>query len=323
MSESWTLAQMGLQSGRRFFITGANSGVGYSAAVELARRGAVVVMACRDKARGKAALAKLRVDAAGPDSAASEAELVALDLASLESVRAVATAEVARGSALHGLINNAGVMAPPKRQVTKDGFELQFGTNVLGHFALTCGVMPALLLGRGALLEDAPRVVTLSSIAHKPGKLNFEDLQSERKYSPMGAYQQSKLADLMFAFELQRRFVAQGIAIESIGVHPGVARTNLFKVGSSKGLAGVAEKFIAASIGTLLNSELGGAIPTLFAATSPDAVGGGYYGSQGFQEMRGGDVGVAKVAPQARDEVAARRLWDVCEGLTGTSLQLQ
>jgi len=322
MSDSWTLAQMGSQSSRRFFITGANSGVGYSAAVELARRGAIVVLACRDKARGEAALAKLRVDAVGPESAASEAELVELDLASLASVRAVAEAENARQSPLHGLINNAGVMAPPKRQVTKDGFELQFGTNVLGHFALTCELMPALLLGREALLEDAPRVVTLASIAHKRGWLNFEDLQSERKYSPMGAYEQSKLADLMFAFELERRFVAKKIGIVSIAVHPGVARTNLFKVGSGKGLAGVAEKVIAASIGTLLNSELDGAIPTLFAATSPDAVGGGYYGSQGFQEMRGGDVGRAQVAPQARDEVAAKRLWDVCERLTGTSLLL-
>ena len=316
----WSIEQIGSQSGRRILITGANSGVGYSAAVELARRGAVIVMACRDKRRGEAALAKLRVDSAGPESAGGEAELVELDLASLDSVRAVAQAEVARQSSLHRLINNAGVMAPPKRQVTKDGFELQFGTNVLGHFALTCGLMPALLLGRPALLEDAPRVVTLASIAHKRGRLNFEDLQSERSYSPMEAYQQSKLADLMFAFELERRFVAQRIGIVSIAVHPGVARTNLFKVGSGKGLAGVAERAIAASIGTLLNSELDGALPTLFAATSPDAVGGRYYGPQGFQEMRGGDVGEAEVAPAARDTAVAKRLWDICERLTGACL---
>jgi NAD(P)-dependent dehydrogenase (short-subunit alcohol dehydrogenase family) len=322
MSEMWTLARMGSQVGKRFFITGANSGVGYSAAVELARRGAVVVLACRDRARGEAALAQLRVDARGPESAAGVAELVELDLASLDSVRAVAEAELAREEPLHGLINNAGVMAPPKRQVTKDGFEVQFGTNVLGHFALTCRLMPALLLGRASILEDAPRVVTLASIAHKRGRLNFDDLQSERRYSPMAAYAQSKLGDLMFAFELDRRLRAAHVAVVSIGCHPGVAQSNLFKVGSGKGIAGVAQNAIRWTIRTLMNSQLDGAIPTLFAATSPQAVGGGYYGSQGFQEMRGGDVGVAKVAPQARDEAAAKRLWEVCEELTGVGLEL-
>jgi len=311
---------MGSQAGKRFFITGANSGVGYSAAVELARHGATVVMACRDKARGAKALEKLRLDAVGPESAASEAELAELDLASLESVRAAAEQELSKGLPLHGLINNAGVMAPPKRLETKDGFELQFGTNVLGHFALTCRLVRALGIGQGATPEGASRVVTLSSIAHKRGKLNFDDLQSTRNYNPMGAYQQSKLADLMFAFELERRFHAAGLGIVSIGVHPGVARTSLFKVGSSKGVAAVAERFIQGMIGTLLNSELGGAIPTLFAATAPEAKGGEYYGSQKFFEMRGGDVGPAIIAPQARDEAAQKRLWAVCEELTGVSL---
>ena len=208
-----------------------------------------------------------------------------LDLASLDSVKAAAEAEVAKGLPLHGLINNAGVMAPPKRLETQDGFELQFGTNVLGHFALTCRMMPALLRVEGA------RVVTLASIAHKRGKLNFDDLQSERDYNPMRAYSQSKLADLMFAFELERRVTAKQMAVVSVGVHPGVAQTNLFRVGSGKGVMRAAEKVVQGSIGLLLNSELDGAIPTLFAATSPEAVGGGYYGSQGFQEMRGGDVG--------------------------------
>ena len=311
---------MGSQAGKRIFITGANSGVGYSAAVELARRGAIVIMACRDKARGVAALAKLKGDAAGPGSAAGEAELVELDLASLDSVRRVAEAEVAKGEPLHGLINNAGVMAPPKRRVTQDGFELQFGTNVLGHFALTCRMMPALMLGREALLEDAPRVVTLASIAAKRGKIYFDDLQFERGYKGMEAYQQSKLADLMFAQELERRLVAAGAGVVSVAVHPGVAKTALFKVGSGKGLAGVAEKAIQGSIGLLLNSELDGAVPTLFAMTSPEAVGGGYYGSQGFQEMRGGDVGPAIVPKAATDLASAKRLWEVCEELTGTGL---
>jgi NAD(P)-dependent dehydrogenase (short-subunit alcohol dehydrogenase family) len=320
MSKQWTLAQMGSQAGKRFFITGANSGVGYSAAVELARRGATVVMACRDTARGAKALAKLQVDAAGPESAASEVELVELDLASLESVRSAAEQELAKGVALHGLINNAGVMAPPKRLETKDGFELQFGTNVLGHFALTCRLVRALGMGHGATLEDASRVVTLASIAHKRGKIDFDDLQSTKRYSAMGAYQQSKLGDLMFAFELERRFRAARLGIVSIGVHPGVAQTALFKVGSGKGIAGIAERFIQGTIGTLLNSELDGAIPTLFAATAPEAKGGEYYGSQKFFEMRGGDVGPAIVAKQARDEAVQKRLWEVCEELTGVGL---
>ena len=310
------------QAGRRFLITGANSGVGYSAAVELAKRGAVVVMACRDRRRAEASLKKLQVDAAGPESAAGEASVVELDLASLDSVRRVAEAEVASETPLHGLINNAGVMAPPKRQETKDGFELQFGTNVLGHFALTCRLMPVLLLGQEALPEDAPRVVTLASIAHKRGRMNFDDLQSDKRYDPMGAYSQSKLADLMFAVALERRFKAAKLPLRSIAVHPGVAKTSLFKVGSGKGIAGVAEKLIQGTIGALLNSELGGAVPTLYAATAPDAEGGGYYGSQGFQEMRGGDVGPAKVSEQAQDVAAQERLWTVCESLTGVTARI-
>jgi NAD(P)-dependent dehydrogenase (short-subunit alcohol dehydrogenase family) len=309
------------QAGKRFFLTGANSGVGYSAAVELARHGALVVLACRDKARGEAALSKLRVDAAGPDSAAPEAELVQLDLASLESVKRVAEEELARGVPLHGLINNAGVMAPRKRLETKDGFELQFGTNVLGHFALTCRLTRALSMGRGVVRDEASRVVTLASIAHKRGTIHFDDLQSTRHYNPMDAYSQSKLADLMFALELERRYVEKNAGIISIGVHPGVAQSNLFKVGNSQGLARSAEKFIQRTIGTLLNSELGGAIPTLFAATAPEAKGGCYYGSQGLQEMRGNDVGPAKISAAAQDEAARKRLWDVCAELTGVSLE--
>ena len=319
MSDMWTLAQMGSQAGKRVLITGANSGVGYSAAVELARRGAVVVLACRDRGRGEAALRKLRVDAAGAESAGERAELLELDLSSLESVQRAADAELARETRLDSLVNNAGVMAPPKRRETKDGFELQFGTNVLGHFALTCHLMPALVKGGGGVLRS--RVVTLASIAHKRGRLNFDDLQSTRRYNPMEAYAQSKLADLMFAFELERRCRAEGLPVESIGVHPGVAQTKLFKVGSSEGLAAVAEKVIQGSIGAFLNSELDGAIPTLFAVAAPEAKGGAYYGSQGFQEMRGGDVGLARVSEQAKDVAAQKKLWQICEELTGVSLE--
>lgn len=305
------------QSGKRVLITGANSGVGYAAAVELARRGAVVVLACRDKGRGEAALAKLRGDSAGPDSAGAQAELVELDLASLASVERVAEAELARGMGLDCLINNAGVMAPPKRLETEDGFELQFGTNVLGHYALTCRLMPALVRAGDAVKS---RVVTLSSIAHKRGRLNFDDLQAKQVYQPMEAYSQSKLGDLMFAFELERRLEAAGLPVQSIAVHPGVAKTNLFKVGNGKGLAAVAQSLFQHSLGVIFNTELGGAIPTLFAATAQAAKGGAYYGSQGLQEMRGGDVGPAQVSAAAADVQAQSRLWQVCEQLTGVKL---
>ena len=312
MSKQWTTADIPSQAGKRAFITGANSGIGFATALKLARKGADVVLACRDPRRGELAVDRIRTEAPG-----CKVELVVLDLASLASVRKVAAAEVERGLGLDILINNAGVMAPAKRQATKDGFELQFGTNVLGHFALTGLLMPALERSADAATtsQERPRVVTVASIAHKRGRLNFADLQYSAGYSPMTAYQQSKLADLMFALEMERRLAAKSSGIMSLAVHPGVAETSLFKVGSGQGLARVAEQVIAHTIGALLNSDAEGALPTLYAATSPEAVGGGYYGPQGFQEMRGGDVGDALVSPQARDAAAAR-LWDVCEELT-------
>jgi NAD(P)-dependent dehydrogenase (short-subunit alcohol dehydrogenase family) len=212
-------------------------------------------------------------------------------------------------------------MRPPKRLETQDGFELQFGTNVLGHFALTCRLMPALEMGRSSQIEDAPRVITLSSIAHKRASIDFDDLQAEKSYNPMRAYGQSKLADLMFAFELERRLRAASLGAVSIAVHPGVAKTNLFKIASSTGISRVAEQLMASTIGLLLNSSLGGAIPTLYAATAPQAKGRAYYGPQGFQEMRGGDVGPAWISPAAKDEDAQKKLWDICARLAGCDLQ--
>jgi NAD(P)-dependent dehydrogenase (short-subunit alcohol dehydrogenase family) len=318
MSALWTmsnLSRLPSQAGKRFLVTGGNSGVGYYAAVELARRGAVLLLACRDARRGQDALKQLTVDAQGPESAAQAAELVELDLASLESVQRVAEDELARGLPLDGLINNAGVMAPPERRETRDGFELQFGTHVLGHFALTCRLLPVLEMAA------ASRVVTLASIAHKRGKIAFDDLQSERSYSPMGAYQQSKLGDLMFAMELERRLRADGKKTISIAVHPGVAKTRLFKVGSSEGISAHLERGLQSLLGVLFNSGEEGALPTIFAATSPQAQGGHYYGPQGLQEMRGGDVGEAFVSAAAQDEAARRRLWTVCAELTGVDLQ--
>jgi NAD(P)-dependent dehydrogenase (short-subunit alcohol dehydrogenase family) len=312
--KGWTVDQIPSQAGRRVLITGANSGIGYYAALELARRGAYVLLGCRDQARGDAALARLR--AAVPSASA---EVVLLDLASLASVREFAEAEVALGVPLDLLINNAGVMAPKKRRETRDGFELQFGTNVLGHFALTALLFSALLRA-AASAAHRPRVVTLASIAHKQGRLDFDDLQSKKNYSPMGAYRQSKLADLMLAFELDRRLRAAGepaAQVMSVAAHPGIANTNLFQVGEFHPVERLMRSWIAVIIGALLNSEAEGAVPTLFAATAEDAVSGGYYGPRGFQETRGGDVGVAKVAVQALDQAAAARLWSECERLTG------
>jgi NAD(P)-dependent dehydrogenase (short-subunit alcohol dehydrogenase family) len=316
--KGWTVDQIPSQAGRRVLITGANSGIGYYTALELARKGAYVLLACRDQARGDAALARLR--AAVPSASA---EVVLLDLASLASVRAFAEAELALGVPLELLINNAGVMAPKKRLETRDGFELQFGTNVLGHFALTALLLPALQRA-AASAAHRPRVVTLASIAHKQGRLDFEDLQSTKNYSPMGAYRQSKLADLMFAFELDRRLRAAGgdaARVMSVAAHPGIANTNLFQVGDFHAVERLMRSWVAVAIGALLNSEAEGAVPTLFAATAAEAVSGGYYGPQGFQETRGGDVGVARVATQALDQAAAR-LWSKCEDLSGVSFEL-
>ncbi len=320
MSE-WSVAEIPSQAGKRFLITGANSGVGYAAAVELARHGAMVILACRDRARGESALKTLRLEAAGPHSAADDAKVVELDLASLDSIREMAEAEVTRGEPLHGLINNAGVLSRSERQETRDGFELQFGTNVLGHFALTCELMPALEIGRSEAAADAPRVVTVASIAHKRGRIHFDDLQAKTWYRGTEAYAQSKLANLMFAFELERRLRLGRFGAQSLAVHPGVARTNLFKIGKSTGLAWLGERIVSGTVGTLLSSEQDGAVPTLFAATSPQALGGHYYGPQGFKEMRGGDVGPAEMSPAALDVNAQRRLWEICEQLTGVGLE--
>jgi NAD(P)-dependent dehydrogenase (short-subunit alcohol dehydrogenase family) len=317
VGRGWGVGDIPSQAGRRAVVTGANSGIGYHAALELARKGAHVVLACRDTAKGEAALARLRADAP-----AASAEAAHLDLASLQSVHAFAAAELDRGVALDLLINNAGVMAPKARLETADGFELQFGTNVLGHFALTGLLLPA--LERAAVTQPLrPRVVTIASIAHKRGRINFDDLQSTKRYSPMGAYQQSKLADLMFAIELDRRLRAAGdplSAVMSVAAHPGVARTNLFQGERFPAFERPVRRVIGLVIGGLLNTDADGAVPTLFAATAPEAADGGYYGPHGILEMRGGDAGPAKIAARALDRATAARLWSECERLTGVSL---
>lgn len=328
MNDKWTVAHMPSQVGRRAIVTGANSGIGYPTAAELARKGATVVMACRDRAKGEAAVARMRREFPG-----AMVEFSELDLASLDSLRAFATRELARDEPLDLLINNAGVWAPPKRLETKDGFELQFGTNVLGHFALTGLLLPA--LRRAAVRFEAtggmvaggserPRVVTVASVAHKGAKLHFEDLQYRTGYVPMTSYTQSKLADLMFALEMDRRLrrsassgSAGQPAILSVAAHPGVANTNLFQTGDVGALRKAMMRWMGQAIRAFLNSEEQGALPTLYAATAPTVESGGYFGPQSFFEWRGEVVAPAEVKPQARDLADAARLWSVCEDLTG------
>jgi NAD(P)-dependent dehydrogenase (short-subunit alcohol dehydrogenase family) len=299
----WTPAQIPSQAGKTALITGANSGIGYQAAVELARHGAHVLLGCRNAAKGAAALAKLLAEVPG-----ASAEVVSLDVASLASIREFAAAFAARGVKLDLLINNAGVMALPNRELTADGFERQMGTNHFGHFALTGLLMPQLLSA------PAPRVITVASLAHRNGKIDFDNLQSEKKYVPWEAYGASKLANILFAKELQRRATAAGTKLVSLPVHPGVSVTNIFENGpGSGGLKAMILKMLSP---VLMQPDTAGALPTLYAATSPDAKGGEYIGPDGLMEMKGAPV-VVQPKPQGLDEAVGKKLWTVSEELTG------
>jgi NAD(P)-dependent dehydrogenase (short-subunit alcohol dehydrogenase family) len=307
MSAKWTSEQIPDQHGRTAVVTGANSGLGLSVALELVRHGAHVVLACRDLTKG--AQAQRAIEAQVPVDA--KHELALLDLADLASVKAFAEDFSAAGHpGLDLLINNAGVMAPPRRQ-TKDGFELQFGTNVLGHFALTAHLIGA-MEGR----PDA-RVVTVSSNAHKMGRINFEDLQSERGYSRWRAYGQSKLADLMFALELDRRLRAAGSETKSVAAHPGYAATNL------QTAAPPLLDALVMRVTNLLVAQSAdmGALPLLYAATEPGVEGGAYVGPDGIGEFRG-HPHLATPTSSARDEEVAKRLWETSEELTGVRFEL-
>ena len=311
VAHGWKVNEIPSHAGRRALVTGGNSGIGFFAALELARSGAHVLLGARDRDRGEAAVTKIREEVRE-----AKVELALLDLASLKQVQAFAEERCAKGEGLDLLVNNAGVMAPKTREVTADGFEMQFGVNVLGHFALTARLMPELERA-GSRGNAAPRVVTIASIAHKRGRINFEDLQFERNYNAMAAYRQSKLADLMFAVELDRRLRAAGSSVMSVAAHPGVAQTPLFLRAEHRGAERLLRLGLGAAIRVLLNSARQGAVPTLFAATAPEAESGGYYGPQGYKEMRGGDAGRAIVAEQARGKAAAARLWSECEHLSG------
>jgi NAD(P)-dependent dehydrogenase (short-subunit alcohol dehydrogenase family) len=305
MSAKWTTDQIPDQTGRAAVVTGGNSGLGLETVRELARRGARVVLACRDTGKGAAALTDIK---AGVPSA--DVQVATLDLASLDSVRAFAEWFRTEHERLDILINNAGVMAPPRRE-TADGFELQFGTNHLGHFALT-----ALLIGTMQQSDDA-RVVTVSSGAHRMGRIQFDDLQSKRRYFRWRAYGQSKLANLMFAFELDRRLRAAGSSIRSVAAHPGYAATNLQSAAPP-----MVDRLVMVVTNRLLAQSVQmGVLPQLYAATNPAVEGGQYIGPDGIAEQRGHPK-LAGSSGAARDEAAARRLWEVSEELTGVSFEV-
>jgi len=285
----WTAADLQSQQGKTIIVTGANSGIGKIAARELARVGAHVILACRTRSKGDAAAAEMT----------GAVEVRELDLSDLDSVRAFADGV---DSPLDVLINNAGVMATPQTR-TKQGFELQLGTNHLGHFALT-----GLLLDR-LLAAPEPRVTTVSSGAHRIGRMNFDDLQSERKYQRWAAYGQSKLANLLFTFELHRRL---GDRLTATAAHPGYAATNLQSHTQS-----FQDKLMWFSNKLLAQSQEMGALPTLYAATE-DIPGGSYVGPDGIGEQRG-HPHLVGCSERARDEADAARLWEISEELTGVS----
>ena len=298
---TWTTSDIPDLSGRRAVVTGANSGLGLEVARELARRGAAVVLACRDLAKGERALAEVRASARG-----EAPELASLDLADLSSVHAFATAyRDSHPGGLDLLVANAGIMAPPRR-VTTDGFEAQLATNHLGHFALTGLLLPALLRMAHS------RVVVVSSVAHRIGSIDFDDLQGERRYRRWRAYGQSKLANLLFALELDRRARAAETPLVSVAAHPGYAATNL-QTASPPAHEALAMRLLNPLVA---QSAAMGALPILFASTVEDLPGGTFIGPDGPAEIRGHPRPV-EPSRRAGDSSVASRLWAVSEELTG------
>ena len=295
MSEKWTAENIPDQTGRVAIVTGANSGIGFETTKALAAKGATVVMACRNLDKAHNAAADIRESV--PDASL---EILELDLADLHRVRDFVAAFKEAFDRLDLLINNAGVMVPPYGK-TANGFELQFGANHLGHFALTGYLMDA--------LQETPgsRVVTVSSGAHRMAKMDFKNLQAEKGYKPWEAYGRSKLANLLFTFELQRRLEDARIDAIAVAAHPGGTKTNLQSNMSA---------FVRPLMNLMMQDAAMGALPTLYAATAPDVKGGDYYGPDGFQEMRGYPEKVAS-SKESKDVGVARQLWVESEKLTG------
>lgn len=300
--QKWTTAEMPSQKGKSAIVTGVG-GLGFEDALALCKAGAKVILAGRDISKGEAAVAKIRKEVNDADVSF---ELV--DLADLASVASFSERISNKIDKLDILINNAGVMTPPKRLVTKDNFELQFGTNYLSHFALTAHLLPLIKKAKG-------RVVSLSSVAARSGKINFNDLQAEDDYAPMTAYAQSKIACLMFAFELQKQSDKNGWGITSIAAHPGVSRTELL-VGKSDGRG--SSEIVRKYAWFLFQPVAQGALPTLFSATSPKAKPGIYYGPHALGETRGYPK-EASIPKYALDSEASKQLWEISEKLSNVS----
>ena len=285
------------QAGKIAIVTGANDGIGFETTLGLVEKGAKLIMACRNPK--KAEIAMENIIEKFPDA---DLTYIQLDLSSLNSVKSFVSEFKKKHQKLDLLINNAGIMVPPFSK-TEDGFESQMGVNYFSHFLLTGLLMTELNAA------DSARVISLSSIAHKPGKINFENLNSEQKYSKMGAYSQSKLACLMFAYELDRKLRASGSKVISVAVHPGASPTNLMQH-----LPAFANKVLIPLVKGLFNTPQSAAMPTLMAAMDPLVKGGDYFGPKGFAEMSG-EPALAKSKPHSHDEVIADKLWVTSESL--------
>jgi NAD(P)-dependent dehydrogenase (short-subunit alcohol dehydrogenase family) len=302
MSEKWSTEEIPDQSGRVAVVTGANSGLGLISGRELARHGAHVIMGCRSCAKGEQAAGEIRAAAPG-----AELDVRELDLSSQDSVRAFAEQVTADHPRIDLLVNNGGIMAPP-RTTTDEGWELQLATNHLGHFALTGLLLDALRAG------DRARVVTVSSLEHRPGKMKWDDLHREHGYNSRAAYQQSKLANALFGLELDRRLRAAGESVISVLAHPGWTATNL----QTTGPVGLRQRLYVIGNRLVAQGVEEGALPQLYAATMPGVQGGEFICPDGFYEIRGNPTRT-RASRNARDEDDARRLWEVSEELTGVT----
>lgn len=308
--QGWNEADIPDLSGKRVLLTGGASGIGYEAARALAQRGAQVVIADRNEQGGWQALDRIRT--LRPDA---QVEFRPLDLSSLQAVRDFAAGFAAEGGALDILVNNAGIQPIADRRTSADGFELTFAIGHFGHFVLTATLMP--------LLEaaPAPRVVTVSSMVHGQGRIDWADLQMERGYRAQRAYNQTKLANLFFARELQRRIDLAGGRVASMAVHPGVAQTSIGDNRRQLGRYRLGDHLVSGILKVVMpylgQPAAQGALPTIYAAAAPEARGGGFYGPRGFGEMKG-PPGPARIKPSGQDMDAAKLLWDMTEQLTGT-----
>ncbi|MCL7417986.1 MAG: oxidoreductase [Halalkalicoccus sp.] len=310
MPSNWSAESIQDLSGATIVVTGANTGLGYEATKAFARKGGHVVMACRSEQRGHAAAESIREDL--PSASLSVHEC---DLADLDSVRAFVREFESTYPSLHVLCNNAGVMAIPRTE-TEQGFETQFGVNHLGHFALT-----GLLLDRLRETGGETRVVTQSSAVHEQGEIDFEDLQGEESYDPWGAYAQSKLANLLFAYELDRRLSESGSEIKSVACHPGYAATDLQRRGPEMRGSRLRLWAMGAMNALLAQDAETGALPLLYAATRPEIEGGEYVGPDGFRGMRGAPA-IQRSSERSYDREDAARLWERSEELTGVDYRL-